>query len=164
MWKTADPSPNQPLTESMIVAAEAALTVRFPASYIAALRIKNGGSIVADFARLQEQTVPRPFRRFIDHGYVRVSGINGIGSSDTSVLATEYLIAEWGLPDGLVIIDGAGHAWLAFDYRETDVDPPIVLVNSDSGDTIRVASDFAKFSGSLVRREEVYDQAGNFIG
>ncbi len=164
MWNTNQPSPNAPLTDSMVSDAEQELGVRFPASYLDALRIKNGGSVVGDLVRLPHQVIPQHLRHFVDHGYVSVRGVNGIGSSNTSVLGSASLIAEWGLPERLVILDGDGHWWIAFDYRGTDDNPPIVFVDSDSGDTLHVTESFAEFFGSFVADEDMYDEDGNFIG
>jgi len=148
----------------MIADAEKELGVRFPASYVDALRIKNGGSVIGDLTRLPEQNIPRHLKHYVDHGHVSVRGINGIGASNTSVLQTEYLIAEWGLPERLVILDGDGHWWIAFDYRESEDTPSIVLVDSDSADTLHLADDFGEFFGSFIREEDVFDEDGNFIG
>ena len=164
MWNLDDSSPNAPLTSEMISAAEEELGVRFPASYIDALRIKNGGSIIGDLIRLPQQHISVHLERYIEQGYVSIRGINGIGAGDASVLGTTYLIAEWELPEQLVILDGDGHWWVAFDYRQSTENPPIVFVDSDSRDTLHIANDFAQFFGSFVRDEDVFDGDGNFIG
>ena len=113
MWNLDDSSPNAPLTSEMISAAEEELGVRFPASYIDALRIKNGGSIIGDLIRLPQQHIPVHLERYIEQGYVSIRGINGIGAGDASVLGTTYLIAEWELPEhwlySMVMATGGSH-------------------------------------------------------
>ncbi|MGY3215794.1 hypothetical protein ACVWWV_000296 [Bacillus sp. TE9122W] len=36
-----------------------------------------------------------------------------------------YLIKEWELPEGLVLISGDGHTWVAMDYRKMKKNPAI---------------------------------------
>ncbi|MCA9173450.1 MAG: SMI1/KNR4 family protein [Planctomycetales bacterium] len=148
----------------MVADAEKELGIRFPASYVEALRLKNGGAILGNLVRLPKQDIPQHLRPYVDHGHISVRGINGIGASHTSVLTTPYLIEEWGLPKNLVLLDGDGHWWIAFDYREPTSNPPIVFVESDSGDTLRIADDFATFFDSLVDEEELFDEEGNYVG
>lgn len=164
MWNTDEPSPNAGLSDNIVASAETTLGVRFPESYLSALRIKNGGSIRGDLAKLPEQKIPEHLQRYVDHGYVSVYDINGIGASHKSVLETEYLVTEWDLPSPIVILSGDGHWWIALDYRLLPDNPPVVFIDSDSGDSLRIADDFAAFSLMLVSDDVVFDHDGNFIG
>ncbi len=67
------------------------------------------------------------------------------------------------LPTGLVLLDGDGHTWIAFDYRKAGGDTAIVFVDSASGDTLLVASSFAELFASLIPHEELFDEDGEFI-
>jgi len=136
---------------------------------LSALRIKNGGSVIGDLVKLPEQEIPEHLRRYVDHGYVSVFDINGIGSGDglgrgqRNVLETEYLVGEWELPSPIVILCGDGHWWIAFDYRKSADNPPIVFIESDSHDTLHIANNFSDFLSMLVRYEAVFDRDGNLI-
>ncbi|MDQ7860318.1 SMI1/KNR4 family protein [Peribacillus frigoritolerans] len=53
------------------------------------------------------------------------------------ILENDYYIKEWELPEGLILFNGDGHTWLAFDYRN-----PIVYVDVDLEQTIHIADSF----------------------
>jgi len=164
MWDLTAECPNDPLTDRMVAEAESSLNVRLPASYVEALRQKNGGSTIGQYIRLPTQDIPQHLERFVDHGYVSIGGLNGIGTSHQSITRTLYLTNEWRLPNRLVLLDGDGHTWIAFDYRKSTATPPIVFVDSDSGDTLRIANSFAELFAALIPHEELFDEDGDFIG
>lgn len=164
MWDLEADCPNAPLTDQMVAEAESSLNVRLPVSYVDALRQKNGGSTIGEYIRLPVQDIPQHLEGFVDHGYVSIGGLNGIGASHQSITRTSYLTNEWQLPNGLVLLNGDGHTWIAFDYRKTTATPPIVFVDSDSGDTLLIANSFAELFASLVPHEELFDEDGDFIG
>jgi len=164
MWDLEAECPNAPLTDQMVAEAETSLNVRLPASYVDALRQKNGGSTIGEYIRLPAQDIPQHLEGFVDHGYVSIGGLNGIGTSHQSITQTPYLTNEWQLPNGLVLLDGDGHTWIAFDYRKPTGTPPIVFVDSDSGDTLLIANSFAELFASLIPHEELFDEDGEFIG
>jgi hypothetical protein len=58
MWNKDRSSPNEPLTDAMISEAQALLGVRFPVTYLNALRTKNGGRTVGTTIRLPKQDIP----------------------------------------------------------------------------------------------------------
>lgn len=70
----------------------------------------------------------------------------------------------WQLPNGLVLFDDDGHAWIAIDYRKPIGTPPIVFVDSDSDDTLLVANSFEEIFASLIPHEELFDEDGEFNG
>lgn len=164
MWDTEEPASNETLTDEMIANAERQLGVRLPKSYLDALRTKNGGSTIGQYIKLPSQHVPDHLSRYVDHGYIAVLELNGIGSGDDTILETDYYVGEWGLPSPIVILSGEGHWWIAFDYRVAHENPPIVFLDSDSGDTLYLSNDFASFFSSIVPYEHVFDSDGNFIG
>ena len=164
MWDVDYPSPNQPITDTMIADAEAELGVLLPRDFIASLRIKNGGSIIGGFAKLLTEEIPEDLRRFVSDGHVRIYDINGIGQSDCSILSTTYLVNEWDLPEPIVILSGDGHWWIVLDYRESADNPPVVFLDSLTRISLKIADDFGVFSRSLVRHEDLYDTDGTFIG
>lgn len=58
----------------------------------------------------------------------RIFGV--VGEEDDTIFCTASMIAEWGLPEDLVLLDGDGHCWLAFDYRSKRIDPPVIVIES----------------------------------
>jgi SMI1-KNR4 cell-wall len=64
---------------------------------------------------------------------------------------TRALIAEWGLPEGIVLLSGDGHSWVALDYRNTKKEPPVIFVESESGRTESIAPNFENFLQRLKR-------------
>ena len=164
MWDTEEPASNETLTDDMIASAERQLGVRLPKSYLDALRTKNGGSTIGRYIKLPTQHVPDHLSHYVDHGYIAVLELNGIGTGDDTILETDYFVGEWGLPGPIVILSGEGHWWIAFDYRVAHENPPIVFLDSDSGDTLHLSNDFASFLSSILPHEHVFDSDGNFIG
>lgn len=73
---------------------------------------------------------------------IEISGILGVSPWKSSIRDTEPLCAEWGLPKGLVLLQGDGHTWLALDYRESEVEPPVIQIDSETKGVLRVVSTF----------------------
>ncbi|KAA0139746.1 SMI1/KNR4 family protein [Gimesia chilikensis] len=164
MWDLNAPAWNDSLTGTMLSDAESRLNVRFPADYVSALREKNGGTTLGEYIPLPKQEIPSHLAPYVDHGHISITGINGIGNSHGSVLKTEYMTEEWKLPGGFVLLDGDGHTWIAFDYRNTKSEPAIVFLESESGDTLYVAQNFSQLFSNLVTHKSLFDDDGEFIG
>lgn len=145
-----------PLRDEMVVHAERRLGVTLPRAFVDLLRTCNGG-YTADAAF----PTTRPTSWADDHvPVVSISGIPGPDDLDSlglppGILATPYLIEEWGLPKGIVVIDGDGHAWIALDYRSTGPTgpPSVVWLDVDRGDDLTLASTFEEFLAGLVPSE-----------
>lgn len=74
----------------------------------------------------------------------------GLDEGDgTSILSTLPMRREWDLPEGLVLLDGDGHTWLALDYRASALDPPVVFFATDTGRSHVLASSFGEFLRAL---------------
>ena len=56
---------------------------------------------------------------------------------------------EWGLPQGLVLLDGDGHTWTALDYRSGAGEPSVVGLELEAGDELLIASSFDELLDSL---------------
>lgn len=148
----------------MVLEAESVLGVSLPADFIAALKQKNGGLTIGNYFKLPKQQIPTQLHGFVDHGYICIAEINGIGHTHISVLETPYMTEEWGLPKGFVLLDGDGHTWIAFDYRTTKSNPTIVFLHAESGNMLFVADSFTQFFHSLVPHEALFNDDGEFIG
>ncbi|MCC7536537.1 MAG: SMI1/KNR4 family protein [Deltaproteobacteria bacterium] len=155
---------NEPLTDSTIAEVEADLGVVLPPTYLAFVRATNGTRLSAVVPCSGE--LPRSLSRYVSDGLVSVGGIAGIvpGMDDpTSITCSRAMRDEWGLPDGLVLLDGDGHTWLALDYRAAAVDPPVVLVVADLSDTVVVARSFGELWGAMLLSGLVYDRDGQLV-
>ncbi|GAF18238.1 hypothetical protein JCM19046_2800 [Bacillus sp. JCM 19046] len=138
------------LTDEVLQEAERRFGVQLPEAYVELLKQQNGGSLEAN-------AVPSPSEK-IEEPYIEVTEIYGIGE-DMGIYDTSYLIQEWELPEKIVLFSGTGHAWLAFDYRKTSANPPIVYIETDAETKVyKLADDFAQFLGMLYIEESEIDE------
>jgi hypothetical protein len=94
--------------------AEGKLGVRLPESYVALLSKRNGGKLRMNAFKLDRR--PKgPDSELTIYKFDRIAGVDR--SHDESITALTELAKEWGVPAGLVPIDGDGHWWLCMDYR-----------------------------------------------
>lgn len=150
---------SEPPTDELIASIEEELGYKLPASYIAMMKIHNGGIPVHTCFPTDDATSWAE-----DH--ISISGIMGIGREKAYSLCGEFgspfMIEEWGYPDiGVVICDcpSAGHDVVMLDYRECgrDGEPAVVHVDQEADYNITfLAPDFAAFIQGLVH-EDVYD-------
>src|SRR5215216_5343247 len=142
-----------PLTDEMVGRAEDMLGVQLPNAYLALLRFQNGGYTADAF---QVHPAPEPTSWAIDH--VPFDSMFGIGQNNEGILQTPYLLQEWGMPAGLVLLTGDGHWWIALDYRRSGPGgpPSVVWYDNEVGEDIQLADDFATFLQGL-RQEDAFD-------
>lgn len=134
------------LTDEAVQCAEEILKVKLPASYVALLKEQNGGS-------LNDKSFPTNVPTSWADNHVHVDHIWGIGEKH-SILNSEYLINEWGLPQNIVLFSGEGHSWIAFDYRKLKENPPIIYIEADSELVIELAPNFGALLNGLYTEEE----------
>lgn len=97
---------------------EASLGVKLPESYVNLMKVHNGGTLA--YSVLRSGRVP--------DGEVEITDLRGIDLEE-GIGETNYLVEEWGMEKGLVIISGDGNYWLALDYRKhTGNEPPVVYI------------------------------------
>ncbi len=138
----------EPLTDEMVEIAEEELNIKLPNSYINILKQQNGGYIKYN---AHPSDVPTSWAD--DH--VNVDHLFGIGmGKDKGILESEYLIQEWDLPKGVVLISGDGHSWIALDYRNSKTEPPVIFIDVEQNQEIRLAKNFEKFINGLVDYNE----------
>lgn len=102
---------------------------------------------------------------YFGEGFYTVGKFAGIEPDPygTSIFDSASLTEEWGLPKKIVLIEGDGHTWLALDYRESNTDPKVIVIESDEGNSLLVADNFKEFVHSFLSYESVYDTNGNVI-
>lgn len=133
------------LTDEALADCESLLGVRLPAEYVELLRVRNGGAVVRERSAF---LVDRPTSWAPDH--VPFEDCNGIGAEFPSITHSPYLNVEWGQPDGLVLLHGGGHYWVALDYRAgRTAEPLVVWFDNEVGEDFKLADTFREFLGGL---------------
>lgn len=152
-WEIGEEEDNPPLTDAMLAHAEAVLAVRLPRDYVNLLRRRNGGPTLydADYS-IALPRAPRSEPDVRSLSFPEMSGIGPVAREPHErrhdILETPDMIAEWGLPQGLVLLAGDGHAWFALDYRKR-TEPAVIWIAADGPDEIRLADNFAAFVRKL---------------
>lgn len=139
-----------PLTNKMVEEAEDKLKVKLPYSYISLLKKKNGGYLNYDSFPISVPTAWAENHIHVDHLF----GVE----ENKGILQSAYFIEEWGLPKDIVIISGEGHSWIAFDYRETKEDPPLIYIDTESEQIIEIARNFDAFLNWLYKQERELEE------
>jgi SMI1-KNR4 cell-wall len=144
-----------PPSDALIASVEAELEYRLPGSYVALMRVHNGG-------------VPHntcclaPNRTTWATDHVAVHGIMGIGREKPCSLAgdcgSRFWIDEWGYPDlGVYFADcpSAGHDMIAFDYRDCGRhgEPRVVHIDQENDYRITVLAPDSRASSRLCGPE-----------
>lgn len=149
-----------PPTEKMIALVEEELGgYKLPASYIALMKVQNGG-----IPRNTCFGTEEPTSWAEDH--IAITSIMGIGLEKAEALGgssgSRFMIEEWGYPDiGIVICDcpSAGHDVVMLDYRSCgkNGEPSVIHVDQESDYEITyLAPDFESFIRGL-RPDEDYE-------
>lgn len=146
----------QPLTNEMIEMAEQQLQVKLPLAYVELLSEQNGGGIL-------HRAFPTMEHNSWAENHVHLDTIFGI-AEDEGILQSAYLIQEWGLPENIVLFGGDGHSWFAFDYRETNENPPIIYLEADEEIVFELAANFKEFIDGLYTHieEDLEDASPDF--
>ncbi len=121
------------VTDALVAAAESALGLKLPPSYIRLLRLRNGGYI------RRRRCYATPYETSWSPDHIAVDVILGIGGSagiDNAKAGSQVLVEEWGYPNvGCVICDtpSAGHDTVMLDYSScgTQGAPRVVYVDED---------------------------------
>ncbi|MEB1808471.1 MAG: SMI1/KNR4 family protein [Bacillaceae bacterium] len=137
----------EPLTQTLVKQAEERLKVELPYAYIQLLNEQNGGYIKYTTHPASEPTI-------WGENHIQVDHLLGIGEKD-SILDSHYIIEEWGLPKDIVILSGEGESWVAFDYRNTKENPPVIYIECESEENkvIKLANSFEEFLNGLTLYE-----------
>lgn len=145
-WDQSTPAP--PATAAGVAQAEAELRVRLPVELVELLTIQNGGAVAAPLRAFPTAT---PNSWAADH--VSFPWLAGTEPSPwgTALTHSPYLRDEWGLPDGLVLISGDGHDFIALDYRRAanSGQPDVTWFDTDDLTEIPLAASFRDFVEGL---------------
>ena len=140
--------------------AEQELGYKLPESYIALMRVQNGG-----FSQRTAFPTDVPTSWAKDH--IAIEGFLSIGRDKEYSLCGRYgsrfMIEEWGYPDiGVAICDcpSAGHDMVFLDYRECGPqgEPKVVHIDQELDYEITpLADSFEEFVRGLVDEEQFDD-------
>ena len=108
----------------------------------------------ADHNLSYELAVDAALARYADDGMLQIHGFLSLDPLEgMSMFSTRKLIAEWDLPGDIVLLSGDGHTWLALDYRNTQIEPPVIFIESETGRTEAIAPSFDDFLRRLKQSE-----------
>ncbi|MBN6204985.1 SMI1/KNR4 family protein [Ralstonia pickettii] len=143
-----------PLDVKTIEKVERKLGIKFPVSYINLLKEKNGGELKCNrYPYVYEQDIDEENPE--ENADLTIDFLYGISTQKSEgVLESIYLIKEWELPKDIVILSSnGGERFIAFDYRQTKMDPPIILVDKEMEFEDVIAANFEEFLSKLYEDE-----------
>jgi len=150
-WGNGDYGTQEPLTASTITAAEQQLGGVLPAELLQLLRIRNGGPVADAWAAFPTN---EPTSWSADH--VPFDQLFGIGHDGrgVTILDSQYLIKEWGLPSPVVLLSGDGPCWIGLDYRTCGEagSPSVTWFDADFKAELPLAENFRTFVEGLQAR------------
>ena len=135
---------NPPLKEADIAKAEAHFGCTLPTEFLDLLRVQNG-------VFTNDLAFPVTGMSWSED-HVLFERLNGIAFGDEAaytIMETDYMTKEWGLPPKQVLLGGDGHTWFSLDYRQGPV-PCLSWLDADSESSRVLASSFAEFYEALV--------------
>ncbi|WP_211588752.1 SMI1/KNR4 family protein [Allorhizocola rhizosphaerae] len=139
-----------PLTPGAVITAERQLGVKLPGALVQLLQIQNGGAVADAWSECSSEP------NFYAEDCVPFDHLFGIGPATdtgaTTLLDTPYLVQEWDLPPGVVLLSGQGHYWVALDYRTcgTEGEPTVTWIDNEMDHELHLASNFRTFVENLM--------------
>lgn len=138
------------INEAEIAKAEKKLGITLPDTYKKLILEQNGGYTIHNaFPTTQSNSWAE------DH--IQFNHLLGI-AEDEGIMDSAYLIKEWELPEGLVLINGDGQTWVAMDYRKTKENPAIHYFDVEMEEDFKLADSFDEFIEGLYTVEYSVDE------
>ncbi|MCA0924227.1 SMI1/KNR4 family protein [Bacillus stratosphericus] len=138
------------ISEAEISKAEKKLGVTFPDTYKKLILEQNGGYTI-------HNAFPTTHSNSWAEDHIQFNHLLGI-AEDEGIMDSAYLIKEWELPEGLVLINGDGHTWVTMDYRKTKENPPIHYFDVEMEEDFKLADSFGEFIEGLYTVEYTVDE------
>ncbi|MGG1863629.1 SMI1/KNR4 family protein [Bacillus safensis] len=138
------------ITAEEVAKAEKKLGVTLPDTYKKLILEQNGGYIV-------HNAFPTTHSNSWAEDHIQFNHLLGI-AEDEGIMDSAYLIKEWELPEGLVLINGDGHTWVAMDYRKTKENPAIHYFDVEMEEDFKLADSFDEFIQGLYTAEYTVDE------
>lgn len=139
------------INEKGIAKAEKKLGVILPDTYKKLILEQNGGYTI-------HNAFPTDQPNGWAEDHVQFDHLRGIAKGE-GIMDSDYLIEEWELPEGLVLICGDGHTWIALDYRETKEHPAIQYFDLEYETDFKLADSFDELiAGHYTVEDSVEDE------
>ncbi|MCY7672878.1 SMI1/KNR4 family protein [Bacillus altitudinis] len=138
------------INEAEIAKAEKKLGVTLPDTYKKLILEQNGGYTI-------HNAFPTTHSNSWAEDHIQFNHLLGI-AEDEGIMDSAYLIKEWELPEGLVLINGDGHTWVAMDYRKTKENPTIHYFDVEMEEDFKLADSFDEFIEELYTVEYSVDE------
>ncbi|MDT8860104.1 SMI1/KNR4 family protein [Alkalihalobacillus sp. MEB130] len=145
-WKSpSEYKPSEKVTKTKVKEIEKHLGVVLPIKYVSLMEEQNGGELSYRYVLFEDgDAAIVPYFHELE--------------VETGVGLSPVFVDEFGLPDGVVVITGDFHSWLALDYREDKMDPKVIYITEDdSGNGTwqehYLAKSFDEFTGRLFKKE-----------
>ncbi|MBZ9519415.1 SMI1/KNR4 family protein [Bacillus safensis] len=138
------------ITAEEVAKAEKKLGVTLPDTYKKLILEQNGGYTV-------HNAFPTTHSNSWAEDHIQFNHLLGI-AEDEGIMDSGYLIKEWELPEGLVLINGDGHTWVAMDYRKTNENPAIHYFDVEMEEDFKLADSFDEFIQGLYTAEYTVDE------
>ncbi|MEN2443595.1 SMI1/KNR4 family protein [Bacillus aerius] len=138
------------INEAEIAKAEKKLGVTLPDTYKKLILEQNGGYTI-------HNAFPTTHSNSWAEDHIQFNHLLGI-AEDEGIMESAYLIKEWELPEGLVLINGDGHTWVAMDYRKTKENPTIHYFDVEMEEDFKLADSFDEFIEGLYTAEYSVDE------
>ncbi len=138
------------ISKAEISKAEKKLGVTLPDTYKKLILEQNGGYTI-------HNAFPTTHSNSWAEDHIQFNHLLGI-AEDEGIMDSAYLIKEWELPEGLVLINGDGHTWVAMDYRKTKENPAIHYFDVEMEEDFKLADSFDEFIEGLYTVEYTVDE------
>ncbi|MBV5111434.1 SMI1/KNR4 family protein [Bacillus altitudinis] len=138
------------INEAEIAKAEKKLGVTLPDTYKKLILEQNGGYTI-------HNAFPTTHSNSRAEDHIQFNHLLGIAEGE-GIMDSAYLIKEWELPEGLVLINGDGHTWVAMDYRKTKENPAIHYYDVEMEEDFKLADSFDEFIEGLYTVEYSVDE------
>ncbi|WP_342500081.1 SMI1/KNR4 family protein [Bacillus sp. FSL M7-0791] len=139
------------ISEAEISKAEKKLGITLPDTYKKLILEQNGGYIV-------HNAFPTTHSNSWAEDHIQFNHLLGIAEGE-GIMDSAYLMKEWELPEGLVLINGDGHTWVAMDYRKTKENPAIHYFDVEMEEDFKLADSFDEFIQGLYTAEYTDEEA-----
>ncbi|WP_282062880.1 SMI1/KNR4 family protein [Bacillus pumilus] len=133
-----------------VAKAEKKLGVTLPDTYKKLILEQNGGYTI-------HNAFPTTHSNSWAEDHIQFNHLLGI-AEDEGIMDSAYLIKEWELPEGLVLINGDGHTWVGMDYRKTKENPAIHYFDVEMEEDFKLADSFDEFIQGLYTAEYTVDE------
>ncbi|TFV09755.1 SMI1/KNR4 family protein [Bacillus stratosphericus] len=138
------------ITAEEVAKAEKKLGITLPDTYKKLILEQNGGYIV-------HNAFPTTHSNSWAEDHIQFNHLLGIAEGE-GIMDSAYLIKEWELPEGLVLINGDGHTWVAMGYRKTNENPAIHYFDVEMEEDFKLADSFDEFIRGLYTAEYTVDE------